>query len=292
MSMPDSNRSSQYVATPQHTAQPAGPLLPNPDQFIAQTRDVATQLYKDVSEAYLQFRRDTYHEENPSLATEPAPLKSVQQSESARLAEGTLRVVPGAAKAVPLVHELVDHLQRVVNIHTLTENERMTLHNVAMVFLYGVRDGIQPWYVEYMLTSAQALAPITNPDYYVDFPWHALFYKTPQELTAFSQAVRAGDSAGIVPVVQQLARDLIDALQHPYEAQENLAFSGPDGARQKTIFDLKTSAGLAVGAYLAVEAVRTFMGAPQEKPHPQAAIKLIPDEMSQHLVPRDTAEPS
>ena len=260
--------------------------VPNAAALASETVAFADRAYAAVSEAYLGFRRHFYHEANPSLATEPPPITEIQQGEPGRIAGGALKVLPKAARAIPLVQDLADHLKRVEDIHTLTEEERTTLHNLSMVYLYGLRGGIQAWYVEYMLDSAHRLTHISDFDYYIKFPWHALFYLNEAQLAAFDSAVRTGNTPEIQQHIEHLGNRLINALNNPYEAQDQLAFSGPNGDRHRIVFNLKTTAALAVGAYLAVEAVRTFMGPHETPPPPKAVIDLIPQQMSQHLIER------
>ena len=259
----------------------------NPAQLVAQSRAMADQLYSEVSTAYLQFRHIYFEEESPSLANDPPMHPPAHQSETARLAQGALKVIPGAVRAMPILGDLAGHLQRVVEIHTLTENELLSLHNITMVFLYGVREGIQPWYVAYLDESAHQLLEATHPDYFLAFPFHGLFYQTPETLVKLDIALRQGDVAYIETHVQQLAQELIIVLHDPFKGQENLSFAGPDGERRKIVFNLKTTAGLAIGSYLGIEAVRSFISPHKDLPPPQAAIHMIPSEMDQYTLPRE-----
>lgn len=269
-------------------AQPPAPtnLVANPEQLVAESRPVAQQLYNSVSTTYLQFRREYFKESDPSLAGDPPLHPPSHQSEQARLAEGALRVIPGIVHNVSVLGDLVTHLQRVVEIHTLTEEELLSLHNITMVFLYGVRDGIQPWYMSYLDNSAHQLLEATHPDYFLHFPFHGVFYQTPEELVKLDIALRQGDIPRMEQYVQHIADHLITLLQDPFKGQENLSFAGPDGDRRRTVFNLKTTAGLAIGAYLGIETVRAFMSPHQELPPPQPAIHMIPPEMTQFTSPR------
>ncbi len=267
------------------------PRVAHPEFLAQQTQGIAEQLYQTVGNHYLAFRRGFFHDANPSLATEPPAHPDAHQTETAKLAENALRVVPSAAQSLPILGDLVVHLQRVIDIHTLTENELLTLHNVTMIYLYGVRDGIQGWYVDYLLDAAMKLQHEKNPDYFIEFPWHGLFYLPPDEAAAFSLAVQQGDITGITNQVQQLGNRLSAALENPFKAQEDLAFAGEDGERRKTIFTLKTTAGLAIGAYLAIEAVRAFVGPHHPHEQPQAVVQIIPAQMQQYLIPRDQLPP-
>jgi hypothetical protein len=263
------------------------PHVANPAFLAQQTQTVAAQLYQTIGNHYLEFRRVYFHDTNPSLATEPPAHPEPHQTETAKLAENALKVVPSNVQSLPIIGDLVVHLQRVVNIHTLTENELLTLHNVTMIYLYGVRDGIQGWYVDYLLDAADKLQHETNPDYYIEYPWHGLFYLPPDETAAFSLAVQQGDITAISNQVQQLGNRLSAALQNPFKAQEDLAFSGEDGERHKMIFTLKTTAGLAIGAYLAIETVRAVVGPHHAHELPQPVIQIVPAQMQQYLIPRD-----
>src|SRR6185437_5868692 len=140
--------------------------VPNPELLAQQSRPVADQLYQAVGNQYLAFRRDFFHDANASLATEPPAHPQPHQTETAKLAERALQVVPGGAHTLPIIGDLITHLQRVVDIHSLTENELLMLHNTSMIFLYGTRDGLQAWYVEYLLDAAHKLNNITDLEYF------------------------------------------------------------------------------------------------------------------------------
>lgn len=252
------------------------------------THDLAARLYAAVAEAYLEFRRRYCHESDPSLATIPPRSDEAQQTEGAHLAQGTLRLIPREAHAVPLVRDLMDQLQWVVDIHTLTGTERMRLHNLTMIFLYGVKDGIQAWYVEWLLESAHALAHVTNAKYYLAFPWQALLYRKPHDLAAFEAAVRAGDVAEIGREVQQMAEHLVTVLRDPLGTQPKLAFAGPDGEQRKLIFDLKTAAGLALGAYLAAETVHALMH-PHQTAEPLRSAIGLPPQLTPQVISEEGA---
>jgi hypothetical protein len=261
--------------------------LTNGPQLTEQSRPVAQQLYDNVSTTYLQFRRTFFHESDPTLSTDPPLHPPAQQSETAKLAEGAIRIIPSAVKGVPLVGDIVQHLQRVVEIHTLTENELLSLHNITMVFLYGVRDGIQPWYVAYLNDAAHQLAAEAHPDYFFAFSFHGLFYETPEDLVKFDIALRQGDVATMEAYVQHIGSNLVHVLHDPYKGQEDLSFAGPDGERRKTIFNLKTTAGLAIGGYLGLEAVRALISPHKDLPPPTPVIQVIPSVMQQYTMPRE-----
>ncbi len=246
-------------------------------------------MYQAVGNQYLAFRREYFRDPHASLATEPPPHPAPHQTETAKLAENALKVVPHEVRSVPIIGDLITHLQRVIDIHTLTENELLTLHNVAMIFLYGTRDGLQPWYVEYLLDAAHKLSNVTDLDYFITYPWHGLFYLPPEPLSAFDTAVRTGDVAGIERAVSHTAAQLITALKDPFKAQEDLAFAGEGGERRKTVFTLKTTAALAIGAYLAIETVRSLVGPHHAAEPPKPVIETIPSTMQQYLIPRDQA---
>jgi hypothetical protein len=260
------------------------PTVPDPDGLAAQTRALADQISQSVGQAYLDFRRQYFHEANPSLATVPPSSQELQQTETARIAQRSLRLIPREAHAVPLVRDLMDHLQWVVDIHTLTDSERMQLHNLTMVFLHGMTDGVQAWYVNWLVASEHALQYATHPKYYLAFPWQGLLYRKPHDLVTFDTAVRTGDIAGIEREIKRVATELMAVLRDPVGTQPRLAFAGPDGERRKIIFDLKTSAALALAAYLAVELLRTVLGGSHPEQLPQSVIGL-PAEIEQHMLP-------
>lgn len=261
---------------------------PDAERLATETRDFAGRVYAAVAEAYLDYRRRYFHEADPSLATIPPHSDDIQQTEGAHLAQGTLRLIPREAHAVPLVRDLMDQLQWVVDIHTLTGSERMRLHNLTMIFLYGVKDGVQAWYVEWLVASAHALERVTNSKYYLAFPWQALLYRKAHELEAFETAVRSGDIAEIEREIQQMAEHLILVLRDPLGTQPKLAFAGPDGERRKFIFDLKTSAGLALGAYLAAETVRSLIH-PHETDAPIRSAIGVPPQLTQQVISEEGA---
>lgn len=252
-------------------------------QLAERTRGVAAQMYATVAEAYLGFRRAHYHESSPSLATIPPPNDEVQRTEAARLALDGLRLVPREAMAVALVRDICAHLHWVVDIHSLTERERRTIHNMTMIVLRGMQDGIQPWYVNWMLGTAHDLQGVTHPEYYLAFPWQALLYRDPEELAHFDEVVRAGDCEGMTREAQHTAEQLTAVLHDPLAAQAELAFGGPEGEQRRRIFHLKTSAGLALGAYLAAETMRNLVKSSQTEPL-RSVIRAFPPELDQHLI--------
>jgi hypothetical protein len=237
---------------------PQGVTVPNPGELTEQSRAFAEPIFSAVAEQYLEFRRIYYHEDHPSLSTAPPSHAEVRQAEIARLAESTLHLLPQAVKSIPVVGGFLDHLQQVANIHSISERERLALHNMTMAFLYGIRGGIQPWYVAWLLAAAHNLAEVTHPQYYMAFPWDALLYKGPAVLAAFDGAVRQGNIAAIEREIEQLGSRLITVLRDPVGSQPELAFTGPDAERRKTLFNLKTGAALALGAYLVAEEARAL----------------------------------
>jgi hypothetical protein len=272
---------------------PAGPpvqqrqsaRLPNPQQLYAQTHDAAARLYNAVAEQYMQFRRQYYGEAQPSLATVPPQTDAVQQTEPGKIADRALHLMPRAVRELPLIRELMDHLQWEVDIHTLTGRERTALHNMAMVFLYGTDGGIQPWYVEWLLEQMHRIQGVTHGKYYLAYPWHGLLYRSPQELAAFDQAVGTGNILAIAQQMEHWASQLVMVLRDPLASQPKLAFSGPHGEERHMLFNLKTSAAVAVGAYLAYEAVRDLLGAHHETAPPQSVIEPWPPQMAQRVLP-------
>jgi hypothetical protein len=270
----------------------SGPSNPNDNpaggsQLAAATREFAAKLYDAVASQYLEFRHKYYGESNPSLASVPPKSTAVQQTEAGKIAELTLKTVPGAVRGFPLIRDIIDHLQWEVDIHTLTERERTELHNLTMIYLYGVKDGIQPWYVAWILDIERKLQGATHPDYYLAFPFQGLFYRSPHDLAAFEVAIRDSDIAGIEHEMQRIANGLIEVLRDPLGTQPRLAFSGADGERRRILFNLKTSAGLALGAYLAVDTVRELLGANRQQPPPQSVIQSFPRQITERLLPEE-----
>lgn len=270
--------SGPMIATPN---QPI-PLAPDPHELATRTRDFAVEVFADVAEQYLAFRRVYYHEEQPSLATPPPQHTEIRQGELALLADNILRLVPRAVKSFPLVGGLLEHLEEVANVHSISEKERTALHNMTMVLLYGVNDGVQPWYVEWLLATARNLAGVSAPHYFMTFPWDACLYMPPRELAAFDAAVRQGDIPGIQRQIRQVANHLIEALRDPIEAQPKLAFTGPEGERQHAYFHLKTAAAIALGAYLVTAEVRTLLHPRAPEAPTQSALAPLPEEIAAH----------
>lgn len=263
------------------------PQVPANVPLAAQTADFAAQMTQVVSAQYLQFRRDYYHDPNPSLATLPPHMSHTHQTEGAKIASQALRVMPREAFAIPFARDLLNQLQWEVDIHTLTERECIALHNLSMAFLYGVQGGIQPWFVNWQLQFAHALQSVRHSDYYLAFPWHGLMYRSPEEVRTFDAAVANGDIAGIEREVKRLGDYLVIVLREPLRTQEDLAFTGPDAERRKLIFTIKTRAGLALGAYLAVETVRGLLSGQHKSTPPESVMQSVPPELAQHVLPEE-----
>lgn len=259
-------------------------VVMNAADLAAATRDFAARIFDQVAREYLNYRRVFHHDPNPSLDTSPPESAEAQQTEGARLAHGALRIMPREAHMVPLVRDLLDHLQWVVDIHTLTQHERTQLHNMTMVYLHGVTDGVQGWYIEWLHAAAVKLADVTHPKYYLAYPWQALLYRSPSHLGALTEAISSGSVAGIEREVQHMADQLTAVLRDPLGTQPKLAFMGKEGERRKVLFDLKTAAGLALGAYLAAETVRTLTHLGQPQPAVPASVVDLPSAIVPHLV--------
>ncbi len=264
------------------------PRVPNGPQLIEQSRAYAAQLYKTVGDYYLAFRREHFRDANPSLATLPPRNSAVQQTEAARLASGTLRVIPSATRNLPVLRDIFAHLQWEVDIHTLTETERLQLHNLTMSFLYGITDGIQPWFVDWMLGASYNLRVIPHADYYLAFPWHGLFYRNPNDLATFERAVATGEVAGIEQEIGRLADGLVKVLRDPMGTQPELAFTGPNAEQRRIFFNLKTAAGLALGAYLAAELVQTLVHPQHASNPPQSVLPELPAQITTHVLPEES----
>jgi hypothetical protein len=260
------------------------PTLPSGLPLAEQTHAEAGRLYEAVGNAYLIFRREYFQDPNPSLATLPPRSEKVQQTEAARLAAGTLRVVPQEFRRVPVVRDVINHLQWEVDIHTLTERERVDLHNVTMTFMHGISGGIQPWYVEWLAAAQYALQEPLHPDYFLAYPWQGRLYRSPEELRVFDSAIRAGDIPRIEHEIERVADGLVRILHDPLGTQPELAFSGPNAERRRALFNLKTAAGLALGAYLAAEIVRNVL-APQPSGPPKSVLPAVPPQLAARVVP-------
>lgn len=279
----------QFVQSPQQQSQPPvqslAPHVSNPQQLYAQTQNSAARMYTAVAHQYLQFRSVYFGETNPSLATTPPLTDAIQQTEPGKIADRGLHLMPHAVRELPLVRELMDHLQWEVDIHTLTSRERTALHNLAMVFLYGTDGGIQAWYVDWLLDQMHRIEGVTHPKYYLAYPWQGLLYRSPHDLTTFDNAVQTGNVPEIEHHVEHYAGQLIMVLRDPLATQPKLAFSGAHGEERHMLFTLKTSAAIALGAYLAVEAVRDLMGHHHTHEPPQSVLAPFPPQITQHMLP-------
>jgi hypothetical protein len=261
--------------------------VPNPGELPEQTHAFAEPIFNAVAEQYLEFRRVYYHEDHPSLGTAPPSHAEIRQAEIAKLADSTLHLLPQAVKSVPIVGGFFEHLHQVADIHSMSERERLALHNMTMAFLYGIRGGIQPWYVEWLLATARNLTDATHPQYYTSFPWDALLYKDPAALAAFDRAVRTGDVAAIKREIAQLGDRLVAVLRDPIGMQPELAFTGPDAERRKTLFNLKTAAALALGAYLVAEEARALLRPHHALPAPRSMLAPLPAQLTTHTATRE-----
>lgn len=263
-----------------HHGESLGPLA---DRLPGQTRAWADTVSAQVAEHYLAFRRVYYHEARPSLDTVPPAHAEIHQAEIARLADNTLRLMPAALKSLPLLGGLLAHLQQVANIHSMSERERSTLHNLTMAFLHGLHGGIQPWYVSWLLASARSLSIEQHDGYYMQFPWDALLYHDAGQLRTFEQVVTQGDIAGVEGVLERLADRLVRALDDPIAVQPELAFTGPESERRRLTFRLKTSAALALGAYLVVEEARVLLHPHEAAPELRSALAPLPPELAAQM---------
>ncbi|HEY1389992.1 MAG TPA: hypothetical protein VGF38_15745 [Ktedonobacterales bacterium] len=252
------------------------------EELAQQPSTIAAKLYDAVAEAYLQFRRTYYHEELPSLATTPPAQAEMHKAEIALLAENTLRLVPQAVKTLPVVGGFVEHLQQVADLNSLSEAELATLHNMTMAFLYGIKGGIQPWYVEWALASARRLASVDDPNYFMTYSWDACLYFAPDDLLRLEHDVSVGDLPGIERAMQQIAERLMTALSNPIDAQVEFAFTGPDADQRRMTFRLKTAACVALGAYLVTEEVRTLLHPREQRGMPSSALAPLPPELIAH----------
>lgn len=270
-------------------ANSAVPQIPAGSSLAAQTSAWAADASKAVEAQYLEFRRKYYHDDNPSLATLPPHMNHTHQTEGAKIAGEALHLMPREAFAIPFVRDLLNQLQWEVDIHTLTERECIALHNLSMAYLYGIQGGIQPWFVNWQLQFAHALQNVNHQDYYLAFPWHGLMYRSPSDLHTFDNAVQTMDIPGIEREVKRLHDQLLVVLRDPLGTQSELAFTGPDSERRRTIFIIKTRAALALGAYLAIETVRGLLRGHHKPEPPQSLMNDVPPELAQHVIPEEPA---
>jgi hypothetical protein len=261
------------------------------ERLPEQTREWAEQISALVAEHYLAFRRKFYHEDHPTLETTPPAHAEIHQAEIARLADNTLRLMPNAVKAVPVLGGLLEQLHQVANIHSMSERERSMLHNLTMSFLHGVRGGIQPWYAQWLLASARGLHAERYDTYFMQYPWDALLYQDAAQLQAFEAAMAQGQAPGIERALERIAARLTRALDDPIGVQPDLAFTGPEAERRRTVFRLKTSAALALGAYFVVEEARVLLHPREAAPVHHSALAPLPPELAAYMSAGDKPEP-
>lgn len=243
------------------------------------TRDRVAELHAAVAQQYLDFRREYYHEDTPDLARPPFPHAEIRQGELAGVARGVLRLVPQAMRSLPVLGGFLEHLEQVADMHSISEQERAELHTMSMLFLDGVQGRMQTWYIEWLLASARNLAQVEATDYYLDHPWDALLYHSPAELRRFEAAVRAADRVALEGELERLATGLIKALKDPIGMHVELAFTRPKADRQKLAFQLKTTAALALGAYLIVEQVQQQVHPHRSAQGAHSRLAPVPNEM-------------
>jgi hypothetical protein len=265
---------------------------PDVSSLTAQTRAFAATLAAEVAEQYLEFRRVYYHEAAPSLTTLPSAHAEIRQAELAYVAERTLHVLPPAVKSLPVIGGLLDHLQDVANIHSISERERTALHNMTVLFLDGMRDGIQPWYLAWLLASAHNLAAQTDPRYYMTNPYDALLYRPAARQSDLEQAVRDQDVAGVEREMRRLANRLIEVLRDPIGTQPDLAFTGPDATHRRVLFHLKTTVALVLGAYLVTEELRALLDARERRADPPSALAPLPPQQKVRLLTTSRGAPA
>jgi len=245
------------------------------------TQSYAERLFQQVAEAYLAFRREFYHDLAPDLATLPPEHDGVQQAQVAQTAEHFLNVLPRTLKALPMVGGLLEHLEAVADIHSLSSHERGALHNSAMLFLHGTQGGIRPWYAEWVADSAERLSHVNAAEYYLSYPWDGLLYFTPEELARYTDALHVGDERGVERAFATLAARLEQALRDPIGMQPQLAFTGPEGEDRAAVFHLKTEAALALAAFIIVGASRSTLSSAKPSLPVASALAPHPPEMDQ-----------
>src|SRR5579871_827657 len=109
------------------SAQQASTAVTRPLTLAEATRPAAQQIEAKVAQAYLDFRRTYYHDANPTLDSIPAHSDEVVRTEEGTIANETLRFVPKMIRDLPLLRDMINHLQWEIDIHTLTEQERIEL---------------------------------------------------------------------------------------------------------------------------------------------------------------------
>ena len=273
--------------TPGAVAEPA--TVPDPKELARDSEAFAATAYAEVASSYLDFRRKIYHEERPSLTTNPPTNPQLARSELALFADNALRLLPQAIKSAPILGGLLEHLEQVADLHSLSVAKCRMLHNMAMATLYGVTDGLQTWYVEWTLASAHRLSNVEQDTYFLAFPWDACLYKSASDLAAFDTAVRTGDSAQIERQVGQIGDRLIAALRDPVGVQAQYAFTGAESEWRKMVFHLKTSAALMLAAYLVTDEARALLHPREVKPAPTSVLAPLPPTLSARLVPTTSA---
>lgn len=259
-------------------ARPEAGLVPAaPPALAASTRATAAGMRAAIEAAYLDFRREYYHESAPTLETDPPVYAEIRQAELARLAESILRVVPPGIKSVAIVGGFIEHLQNVANLHSISERERAALHQLARVVLDGLSDGIQPWFVVWRIAAARRLTTVPDGQYYLTFPWESLLYLPPAELDAFETRARAGDVRVIEREMRRLSDHLIRVLRDPIRVQPDLVFVGPDADRQRLRFHLKTLVALGLLTYVVVAEARRLFNPPRPpRPVPSSVLPPVP----------------
>jgi hypothetical protein len=264
--------------------------LPRPADLPGETQACAAEVSALVTQQYLTFRRNYYHEEQPSLDTPPPPQAEIRQAEIARVAETTLLMLPPVLKTLPGMGGLLAHLQQVADIHSLSEQERTVLHNMTLCFLFGTQGGVQPWYVGWLLASAHNLSRAMDPTYFMDYPWEALLYLGPEALARCDAAVATQDIPAIEETIRSLADRLIRALHDPVQTQVELAFTGPSAEERQRAFNRKTTAALTIGALLVAEEARLLLRPQSPTPALSSALPPLPPELRAHLLPSGGAQ--
>lgn len=281
--------------TPQHPTVPSPEMVvyqwPGDAPLAEQSSAFASKIYDQIAEQYLAFRRVYYEEEHPSLAVLPPQGTRIHRAQIAQFADHSLQMLPSALKATPLFGGVLEHLQQVVNIHSMSEHERTELHNATMFFLHGIKDGIQPWYVNWLLSSAQRLSAHLPATYFMTYPWDALYYLNPVELRVFEAVVATGDVSGAEHVIERLGQRFSDALDNPIERQADLAFTGPNAEASHASFNLKTAATLALaGLFIAGEA-KSLLDHSQNDANVTSQLAPPPPEMTTLFTQRRENQP-
>jgi hypothetical protein len=238
--------------------------------------------YETVLKEYLNYRHVHYHEKNPSIETDPTPVNTVHRGGIVPLAENALKIIPQDIRNIPVIGGLLVHLEDVIDLNTFAEDERRGFHDLTVVYLLGIQDGIQPSFVQWYLDMARKLQQPVHPRYYFAYPWEGLLYLNPEKFIAFSKAIQTGDASTIKNQIIDLGNRIIDTLRDPMKAQSTLAFSGPNEQARRRNFHMKTTTAVVVGTVVAFGVARAVIQRnPSSNPGP-SIMTPIPQDILAH----------